>query len=153
RLLRTPMFTAVIAITLALGIGANTAIFSVIEGILLKPLPYPDPDRLVGVSHAAPGVNISDAGSAPFLHFTYSEQGRTFQDAGMWRHDTDSVTGLAEPEEVESLYVTERVLPLLGVSPILGRSFSRQDDSPGSPLTVILGHAFWQRRFGGSSSV
>jgi predicted permease len=152
RLVRLPMFTGLTIVTLGLGIGANAAIFSVIDGVLLKPLPYPQADQLVAISHNAPGVNIPDAGTAPFLHFTYREQNRSFQDVGMWRNDTVSVTGLAQPEEVRCIVVTGGVLPILGVQPSLGRGFSEKDDAPNGPSTVILTHAFWQSKFGGDPS-
>src|SRR5580700_745615 len=115
RLMRSPMFTVVTVVTLAIGIGANSAIFSVIEGILLKPLPFPNSEDLISVSHSAPGVNLTDAGAAPFQYFTYRDEGRTFQDIGLWRRDSGSVTGLAEPEEVDCLEVTDGVLSILGV--------------------------------------
>ncbi len=153
RLRQSPTFTAITVVTLALGIGANAAIFSVLEGVLLKPLPYPDPNRLIAVDHAAPGVNITSAGMAPFLYFTYREQNRKLQDIGMWTGDSLGVTGLAEPEQVPGIDVTDGVLPILGVQPVLGRLFSRQDDSPGSPRTVILSYGYWQARFGGNASV
>ena len=110
--------------TLAIGVGANSAVFSVIEGVLLKPLPYPHPEELIAVDHAAPGVNLNRVGAAPFLYFTYREDGRTLRDIGLWTSDTVSVTGLAEPEEVMSLDVNYEVLAMLGVQPVLGRSFS-----------------------------
>ena len=94
RLLQLPAFTAVAVITLAIGIGANAAIFSVIDGVLLKPLPYPKPDELVVLDHSAPGVNLKSTGAAPFLYFTYREDGRVFQDVAMWTADTESVTGV-----------------------------------------------------------
>ena len=146
---RTPAFTAAALVTLALGIGANSAIFSVVNGVLLKPLPYPRSDRLVAVDHRAPGVNIESAGAAPFLYFIYREQSKSFQDVGLWRGDTDSITGLAEPEEISTLAVTDGVLPILGVTPLLGRVFTRVDDSPGSPETMILTYGYWRSRFGG----
>src|SRR5512140_956681 len=95
RLLQLPLFTAVAVLTLAIGIGANAAIFSVLEGVLLKPLPYPEPDQLVVLDHSAAGINLPHTGSAPFLYFTYREDGRVFQDVAMWTGDTVSVTGLA----------------------------------------------------------
>jgi predicted permease len=153
RLARTPMFTIVTTLTLAVGIGANGAIFSVINRILLKPLPYAHPDELIELSHAAPGVGLPDAGSAPFLHFTYREQGRSFQDVGLFRWTARTVTGLAEPESAQSLNVTAQVLPILGVQPAMGRWFSEKDDAPGSPQTTILMNGWWKARFGGDRFV
>jgi len=132
------MFSVVTVLTLALGIGANSAIFSVINGILLKPLPYPHPEQLIELGHSAPGVNLADAGSAPFLHFTYRDQGRSFQDVGLYRFNLRTITELAEPETAQCLNVTAQVLPILGVQPVLGRWFSDKDDTPGSPQTTIL---------------
>ncbi len=147
------MFAAITLITLAIGIGANTAIFSVINGILLKPLPYPESDRLVGVWHTAPGLGFTDLNASPATYLTYREEGRTFVDSGIWQNDSVSVTGLGEPEQVESLNVTDGVLPVLGVRPLIGRWFTRKDDSPGSQDTVILTYGYWQRKFGGDASV
>jgi len=152
RLIRFPLFTAITVLTLGIGIGANSAIFSVIEGVLLKPLPYPDPDRLVAVDHTAPGVNIPRAGAAPFLYFTYRDQSRSFEDIGMWRSDAGNVTGLAEPEEVRTLDVTDGVLPILGVRPLVGRLFTRGDDAPGTPETAILTAGYWRTRFGADAT-
>jgi predicted permease len=147
------MFTAITLITLAVGIGANTAIFSVLSGVLLKPLPYPDPGRLVGVWETAPGLGWQDADASPSTYFTFREENRTFQDIGLWRTESVSVTGIGEPEQVDCLSVTGGTLPILGVGPIRGRWFSRQDDSPGSPKTVMLAYGYWQRKFGGDLSV
>src|SRR5919112_4654151 len=121
RLLQRPGFTTIAVLTLAIGIGANAAIFSVIEGVLLKPLPFARPDQLIVIDHAAPGIGLKRTGSAPFLYYTYREDGRVFQDVAMWTSDTESITGVAEPEEVPSLIVTDALLPILGVTPALGR--------------------------------
>src|SRR6516165_9940881 len=152
RLRQSPMFTLTTVLTLALGIGANAAIFSVLQGILLKPLHYADADRLIAVNHTAPGVDIPRAGIAPFLYFTYHEQSRTLDDVGIYNSDDVSITGVAEPEQVRALNVTQTVLPILGVQPALGRMFSRQDDAPGSPRTALISYGYWQRRFGAQPS-
>jgi putative ABC transport system permease protein len=152
RLLQLPLFTTVAVLTLAIGIGANAAIFSVIEGVLLKPLPYPQPDQLVVLDHSAPGLNLPHTGSAPFLYYTYREEGRVFQDVAMWTGDTVSVTGIAEPEEIRAVDVTDGMLPMFGATPALGRLFTKQDDSPGAAETVILMAGYWRSRFGADPS-
>ncbi len=143
-----PLFTGVAVLTLAVGIGANTAIFSVIQGVLLKPLPYPRSGDLVALDHSAPGINLPRTGAAPFLYFTYRDEGRVFQDVGLWNTGTVTVTGLAEPEETATLFVTDGILPILGVQPMLGRMFSKPDDSPGTPETVVLTSGYWRSKLG-----
>ena len=146
-------FTMVAAVTLALGIGANTAIFSVIDAVLLEPLPYPHPAELIAVRHTAPGLNIKDLSSADSCYFIYREQSCTFKDIGLYRNDSVNLTGMVEPERVSALDVTDGVLPILGVRAILGRTFTRADDSPGSAKTAMLSFTFWHRKFGGDQSV
>jgi len=153
RIAHSPGFAAIAVITLALGIGANSAIFSVVEGVLLKPLPYPHSQELIGVWHTAKGINVSELNISPFLYFTYREESHTLKDIGMWNTGSASVTGLAEPEQVATLQVTDATLPLLSVPPALGRWFSRQDDAPDTPETCILMYGYWQSRFGGDRSV
>ena len=151
RLFKAPMFTAITVLTLA--IGANSAIFAVIEGVLLNPLPFTRSEELVDLDHAAPGVNLASAGAAPFLYFTYREESHAFQDVSLWRRDTYTLTGRAEPEELVALNVTDALLPILGVQPQLGRLFSPQDDKPGSPKTVILNYGLWRTKFGGDPGI
>jgi len=153
RLRGSPGFTAVSVLTLALGIGASTAIFSVIEGVLLKPLPYLHSGQIVELRHTAPGINIPYLNLAASLYFTYKEEGRVFQDVGMWMPDTATITGIGEPEEVRCLSVTDRFLPVLGVQPALGRGFTAFDNDPKSEPTVILSDGYWQSRFGGDRTV
>ena len=152
RLGRTPMFTVITLITLAAGVGANTVVFSVLEGVLLKPLPYSHPEELITVAQAAPGINIPELQAAPSMYFIYRDQGQSFQDIGLYAGDSVSVTGLAEPEQVRALLVTDGTLPILGVSPALGRLFSREDDLPGTPETVLLNYGYWQHKFGADPS-
>jgi predicted permease len=153
RLRRAPMFTSITLLTLAIGIGANTAIFSVVESVLLKPLPYPHAEQLVSMMHTAPEIHIADLPSAPGNYFVYREENRTFQDVGLFNMDTMSVTGQGNPEQVRVLMITDGVLPILGIPPAMGRWFTRKDDAPGSPDTVMLMWGYWQRKFGGDTSV
>jgi predicted permease len=153
RLGLAPLFTAITLITLAAGVGANTVVFSVLEGVLLKPLPYPKPDELIGVWLTAPGIQIKEFELSPSDYFIFRDQNRTLQDIGMYAGDSMSVTGVAEPEQVDGLRVTDGTLPLLGIPPMLGRTFTKQDDSPGAPDTVMLTYGYWRRKFGGDASV
>jgi predicted permease len=153
RLARTPLFTLVAIITLALGIGANSAIFSVVNGVLLKPLPFDDADRLVGVWHTAPGLNLPVLNIAPALYFVYRDEGRVFEDIGIWRNSAVSVTGAGEPERVDALMVTDGILPLLRVDAALGRRFTKEDDTPGAPERAMLTHGYWQRKFAGDRHI
>jgi len=153
RLRRAPLFTAITLITLAAGVGANTVVFSVLEGVLLKPLPYPHAEELIGVWHSAPGLNISELIASPSTYFIYREQNRTFQDIGLYTEDSVSVTGVAEPEQVRALDVTDGTLPILGIPPMVGRWFTHEDDLPGTPETAVLTYGYWHRKFGGSPSI
>lgn len=153
KLRRAPAFTAAGAATLALGIGANAALFTVVNGVLLKPLPFDDPDELVGVWHTAPGLGFEQVNQSAAMYFTYREEGRAFQDIALWDDRTVSITGLDEPEQVGAMLVTDGFFPLLRVQPRVGRVFTAEDDAPGAPLTAILGHGYWQRAFGGDPGV
>jgi putative ABC transport system permease protein len=153
RLTRAPLFTSVAIATLGLGIGANTAIFTVVRGVLLKPLPFDDADRLVGVWHTATGLNIPLVNMSPAFYFTYREEGRAFEDIGMWDDTSVAVTGVGEPERVQALQVTDATLALLRVQPELGRRFTADDDSRRTPERVMLMHGYWQRKFGGDPTV
>jgi predicted permease len=153
KLLRAPGFTLITLITLAAGVGANIAVFSVVEGVLLKPLPYPHPDKLVGVWHTAPGLNLDLVNMAPSNYFIYREQGRVFEDIGIYQGGSVSVTGQGSPEQVNALNLTDGVLPILGLKPVLGRWFSRAEDSPAGPDTVMLGYEYWRSHYGSDKSV
>ncbi len=153
RLWRAPIFTIVTLITLAAGVGANIAVFSVVEGVLLKPLPYPHAETLVGVWHTAPGLNLDDVNMAPSNYFIYREQNRVFQDIGVYEGDSVAITGQGSPEQVHALDVTDGVLPILGVAPMLGRWFSPADTKSGAPDTVMLDYGCWQRRFSSDRSI
>ena len=156
QLRRSPGFTLVAVATLALGIGATTAIFSVLDSVVLKPLRYPDSEQLVSVNVTPLALDASLRGMAPEDYFVFREQNRSFQELGVYAEtDTDrdvNVTGFAQPERVHALGVTHDVLSMLGIPPIIGRIFLPSDDSPGAQATVVLTYGYWQRRFGGDSS-
>jgi len=151
---RNRAFTITALLTLALGIGANTAVFSVVNSILIRPLPYPDADRLAGVWNVAPGApglaSVSgDLRLSPSMYFTFAEQSQTFQSLGVWTAGQTTVTGLAEPERPTAAYVSDGLLQTLATPPALGRWLSSGDQLPNGPDRVLLNYGFWQRHFGG----
>jgi len=152
---KSPGFSLAAILTLALGIGSTTAVFSVVNGVLIRPLPYPEPDNLVGVWHSAQfqGITSNNVRLSSTMYLTYREHAETFADFGLWRSTRASVTGLGEPEQVPALVVTYGTLQAVGVPPVLGRWFAAEDDNAGTPETVILSYGYWQRRFAGSASV
>jgi predicted permease len=151
---RHPGFAAAAVLTLALGIGATTAIFGVVYGVLLKPLPYRDADELVSIRHSAPGSPVPEQGVSESQYVTYREANRTFENVGLWAESGRTLTGLGDAEQVRVLGVTHGILQALGVQPALGRSFVEAEHSPGTdaPNSVIVSNAFWQRHFGGDES-
>ena len=153
RLGRAPLFTSVAILTLALGIGANTAIFSVIHGALLKPLPFHDPDRLVSLWHKAPGLGSDFVDMSPASYFAYRGENRVFSDVGMWALRQVSVTGVDQPEKVSTIKMSDGVFPILGVQPLYGRTFTAEDNRAGAPATVVLAYDYWQSRFGADPDV
>jgi predicted permease len=157
RMGRSPGFAAVTVLTLALGIGANTAVFAVLNSVLFKPLPFAEADRLVAVWHSAPGVNIPELNSSPSTHFTYADENRVFSGIALWRQEGNTVTndrgGAPDPERVQSLVVTHGFFPVLQVQALRGRVFAEKDDAPGQPPTVLLTHGFWQRKYGADPGI
>ncbi len=152
RLFRSPGFTLTTVLTLSVGIGATIAIFSVVNGILLKPLPFPDSDRLIALVHQAPGVGATELAASPAFYLTYREHNTTFESVALWFDNTASVTGAGDPEEVRRLMGTHELLSTLGVQPMLGRTFSEADGEQGGAPTVILSYGYWQSRFGGAEN-
>lgn len=150
---KSPGFTVVAILTLTVAVGANTVIFCLVNGVLLKPLPYPHPDRLIAVDHLSQQIGFKEMGISPSIYFIYREQNTTLEDIGAYDDDELDVTGAGTPEHVRVLEVTDGTLPVLGVGPVLGRLFTREDDSPGAAQTVVLTYPYWQKRFGGGSSV
>ncbi len=147
-LLRSPGFTVVAGLTLALGIGANTAIFSVVQAVLLEPLAYKDAGRLVTVLHRG------TAPVAPANYLDWRKQATTsFAAMGAAQVWNPNLTGVDQPETVRALQVTQSLLPMLGVEPALGRVFAAGEDQPGRDREAVLSYKLWQRRFGGQPDV
>jgi predicted permease len=158
RLRKSPGFTITVLLTLAIGIGANTAVFSVVNSVILRPLPYPDSDRLIALHLDAPGAGglasfSSGLQLSPSMYFTFSDHNRAFESLGIWTTQNANVTGIARPEEVQTALVSDGVLEALAVPPMLGRWFLQADQDPHGSRTVILSYGYWQRRFGGDRSV
>lgn len=156
RTIRTkPGFSVVPLLSLALGIGTNTAIFSVLDAVLIRPLPYPGSDALAGVFNrmAIRGQVFEDAGLSAGMWSACKEGARAFESFGVWTSGAATITGMGDPEQVVTIIATQGVLPALGVPVYIGRWFSDEDDTVGSRQTVILSYGYWQRRFGGDREV
>src|SRR5262245_42372190 len=157
RVLRTkPGFTIAAVITLALGIGANTAIFSVVNAVLLRPLPFREPDRLMLLWQTDPRA------TAPQLPFSFpnftdlKEQSQVFEDVAAWTAYTDTrfnFVGSGEPEQLQGARISQNFLPTLGIEPALGRNFAEEEDQENGPYAVIIAYDLWQRRLGGDSNI
>lgn len=146
-------FTAVAVLTLALGIGANTAIFSLISAILLRPLPYADPARLVLVWESAPFFGVQDSPVSPANYKDWKVRARCFLEMGALENTGYKLAGDGPPELVHGAVVTAGVLRALGTRPLLGRIFREDEDQPDAGRTAIIGEALWRRRFGGDPNI
>lgn len=142
-----PGFTAVALLALALGIGANTAIFSVVNGVLLRPLPYPDPERLMMIYEKTSDFSQSSVSYPDFLD--WQRENHSFTDMACFRRNDFNFTGSGQPEHLQGEHVSAGLLSVLGVNPLLGRNFLPQEDREGAGGVVILAYSLWQKRFGG----
>src|SRR5688572_18764629 len=153
---RTPAFTVSAVLTLVIGLGASVAIFAVINGVLLRPLPYGDPARLVGVWHALPGVNIEKGNQTSGTYFTYKRFGRSIENMGLSQPGAVNLAAPGsggEPERVQGAFITATLIPTLQVSPLKGRNFSDAEDIPNGPRVVIIGEQLWRTRFGSDANI
>src|SRR5690242_8310440 len=150
-LLKSPGFALIAIVTLALGIGANTALFSVINGVLLNPLPYPHSEQLVAIYQDTAGFDKSPISYLNFLDWQRSSQ--TLASMAIYRNQDYNFTGTSESERLSGYMISADFFSTLGVKPVLGRAFRPDDDQVGAAPVVILGGGFWQRRFGSSPDV
>jgi predicted permease len=144
---KTPGFTAVAMLALALGIGANTAIFSVVNGVLLQPLSFPDSGRLLRIFETS--TEFTQMSVAYPNYLDWRRESGSFTDMGAFRDDDFNFTGAGQPEQLSGEYVSASLLPVLGVTPLLGRTFLPEEDRQGSACSVMLSYNFWLQRFGG----
>jgi putative ABC transport system permease protein len=151
-LVKHKAFTAIAVITLALGIGANTAIFSVINELLLRPLPYRDADRIVMLWEVTPEGRHQNTTSRSNYR-NWRDQSSSFEQIAAFSDQRNNLTGAGEPEELSMQLATPNLFKVLGVEPLLGRTFSPDDDGPGKPDVAVLSYSLWQRRFGGQSNI
>lgn len=153
-LLKRPAFTAIVVITLALAIGANTGIFSVVNAVLLRPLPFTQPTQLVMVWGETRGEGPQQRGVWSYPNFAdLLTQTQTLQGAAAYTNSGVTLTGRAEPEFLRGATVSAGLFPMLNVRPLLGRAFTREDDQPNSAPVVVLSHAVWQQRFGSDPNI
>src|SRR5262245_9424086 len=153
---RTPAFTVSAVLTLVIGIGAAVAIFAIINGVLLRPLPFGDPSRLVGVWHALPGVSIEKGQQTSGTYYTYRKFARSMVNMGLFQESAVNLAapgGDGEPARVTAAYITASLLPTLQVTPIKGRNFSDAEDAPNGPITVIISEQLWRNNFGGDADI
>jgi predicted permease len=150
-LIRQPAFTIVAVLTLALGIGANTAIFSVVNTVLLRALPFRNPEQLVSIGHSASSEGLP--GLAAYEYLAWSEKSKDFDGIAAYSSDNFNLTGQGQPERVSGGQVTSSFFATLGVSALRGRTFLPDEDKPGKGQAVIIGESYWQRRFGRSESI
>jgi len=152
-LLRNPGFTIVAVLSLAIGIGANSAIFSVINGLLLRPLPFKDAERLVILWSRSPGLNVPQDWFSPGQYLDVKADNQVFEETAITIGGSFNLTGQGAPEHIDGARVSSSLFSLLGASPMLGRAFSSEDDQPGKQASVILCYGFWKRAFGGDPNV
>ena len=150
---RSAGLTAVIIISLAIGIGANSAIFSVVNALLIKPLPYPDPDRLVVLWLRSPGINIPQDWPSPGQYVDVKNENRSFDLMSISQGRVGTLLGLQEPERVEVLLTSSTLFQLLGARPLYGRLLGVEDEAPGKHTVAVLSHGFWKRAFGGDPGI
>src|SRR6266487_13658 len=148
---RSPGFSAVVLVTLTIGIGANTVMFSVVNTLLLRPLPYHEPDRLMSVQTLNP--NRQPSVTAPPDFYAYRKQNRSLEQIDAFYSRAYNLTGTREPERIPTLIVSPGFLSALGIPPSIGRGFVSQDEQWGSHRVAILTHGLWQRRFGGDQRI
>ncbi len=152
-LIKNPGLSIVIVLSLALGIGANTAIFSVTSALLLKPLPYPQPDRLAILWLRSPGLGIPQDWPSPGEYMDIKTRNHVFKETALAQGRSVTLTGTEQPERVAIINGTTSLFHMLGARALIGRLFVPQEDTPGQPLTAVLSYGFWKSKFGANPNI
>ena len=153
RLAQAPSFTLLAVLTLALALGANAAIFSIVDAVLLRPLPYSESERLIEVGHAAPGLDLPRLDMAGRLYVHYRQFAESFEDIGLYTSEPVSISDLEQPVQLRAGLITPSILSILEVSPARGRAFTEEEGAPGGAGVILVSHRFWQQYLGGSPDV
>src|SRR5580698_4035117 len=149
---RSQVFTVATVLTMALTVGANTAILSVVNAVLIRPLPFASPDRLMQVAEKNDKLNISNFAASVLNYLSWKEQNHSFQGLGTIGGGTYTLTGRGDPEQINGATISPSLLPILGIQPVLGRGFREGDDLPGAAPVALISQALWRRRFAGEQS-
>src|SRR5580704_15299341 len=144
---KSPVFTIAAILTMTLTIGANTAIFSVVNAVLIRPLPFAAPERLMQVAEKNDKLNISNFAASVLNYLSWKQQNRSFQALGAIGSGAYTLTGRGEPEQFNGATISPSLLPILGIQPVLGRGFREGDDLPGAAPVALISQALWRRRF------
>ncbi len=153
---RSPAFTVTASLTLLVGIGAAVAIFALVNGVLLRPLPYSDPDRLVGVWHDLKGISLNKANQTSGTYFTYQKLARSIEGIGVYQEGAVNVSdtrGSSDPQRINSSSISASLVPVTGVTPLLGRTFTESEDLPNGPMVVLISERMWRSRFAADPGV
>ena len=153
---RTPVFTVTASLTLVLGLAASIAIFAIVNGVLIRPLPYGSPDRLIGAWHDLPPINLVKAQQTPSTWLTYQRLARTIENIGVYQDGSVSVTqpgSAVEPQRVQGAWLSHEVIPVLAVKPLVGSTFTAEQDVPDGPNPVVISERMWRTRFGSDPQI
>ena len=154
RMLRKgPGFTAVALLVLTVGIGANVAIFSVVNTVLLRPLPYSDPARLVMLWESLPGIGYGQVGTSSAEYLDYRDRNRVFSGIAGYKNDTVNLTGSGQPERIPVTHASANLFSVLGVQPVIGRTYTAEEDRPGAARVAVLSYGLWKRRYGADRNI
>src|SRR5215471_17964241 len=149
---RSPLFTVAVVLITAIGIGGTTAIFSIVNAVLIRPLPFEQPDRLMQVAEKNDALRLPVFGASALNYLSWKERTRTFEQLGAVQFTTFTLTGSGDPETYTGFSISSSLLPMLGIGPVAGRGFGPDDDKIGAAPVALISESLWRRRFGGESS-